>query len=813
MAGRVRVDIREKGLWGEGVYDQATWRCISSCIDCGERKCTTEPHGGVYRQTLTVGRGSVRPSHMEVYIVKHWLWGEEVYDRATWRCISSCIDCGERKCTTEPHGGAYHHALTVGRGSVQPSYMEVYIIMHWLWGEEVYDRATWRCISSNIDCGERECTNEPHEGVYRHASTVGRGSVRPSHMEVYIVMHRLWGEEVYDRATWRCISSCIDCRGRKCATEPHGGVYRHASTVGRGRVRPSHMEVYIVKHWLWGEEVYDQATWRCISSCIDCGERKCTTELHGGVYHHALTVGRGSVQPSYMEAYIVMHWLWGEEVYDRATWRCISSCIDCRERKCTTELHGGVYRHASTVGRGRVRPSHMEVYIVKHWLWGEEVYDQATWRCISSCIDCGERKCTTELHGGVYHHALTVGRGSVQPSYMEAYIVMHWLRGEEVYDRATWRCISSCIDCRERKCTTELHGGVYHHASTVGRGSVRPSYMEVYIVIHWLWGEEVYDRATWRCISSCIDCGERKCTTEPHGGVYRHASTVGGGSVRPSYMKVYIVMHWLWGEEVYDRATWRCISSCIDCGERKCTTEPHGGVYRQTLTVGRESVRPSHMEVYIVMHWLWGEGVYDRATWRCILSCIDCGERECTTEPHGGVYRHTSTVGRGSVRPSYMEVYEGEEGLCCTCLLLDQFLGLLPLFVIPAGLTATTMCVDLVGWLQVNAEHDGVVAKHLGERGARCANVRLAEVLQRQPVTLCAHRVYSVNDITFESVWYYVEYRSKESSLLWHLTWIRSLTELCSRASWNFVGQPHKCLENVRGIAFHESSVTIPPCL
>ena len=35
---RVRVDIKENGLSGEEVYDRATWRCMSSYINPGQSK-------------------------------------------------------------------------------------------------------------------------------------------------------------------------------------------------------------------------------------------------------------------------------------------------------------------------------------------------------------------------------------------------------------------------------------------------------------------------------------------------------------------------------------------------------------------------------------------------------------------------------------------------------------------------------------------------------------------------------------------------------------------------------------------------------
>ena len=56
-------------------------------------------------------------------------------------------------------------------------------------------------------------------------------------------------------------------------------------------------------------------------------------------------VGVRSVRPSYMSA---------EEVYDRAR---------CRRRKCTTELHGGVYRHTRR-RRRNVQISFVDVYTV-----------------------------------------------------------------------------------------------------------------------------------------------------------------------------------------------------------------------------------------------------------------------------------------------------------------------------------------------------------------------------------------------------------------------------------------------------------------
>ena len=30
---KVNYDIKDKGLSGDGVYDRATWRCMPSCID------------------------------------------------------------------------------------------------------------------------------------------------------------------------------------------------------------------------------------------------------------------------------------------------------------------------------------------------------------------------------------------------------------------------------------------------------------------------------------------------------------------------------------------------------------------------------------------------------------------------------------------------------------------------------------------------------------------------------------------------------------------------------------------------------------
>ena len=63
--------------------------------------------------------------------------------------------------------------------------------------------------------------------------------------------------------------------------------------------------------------------------------------------------------------------------------------------------------------------------------------------------------------------------------------------------------ISKRRDCRGRKCTTELHGGVCHPTSTQDR--VRDDIKE-----KGLSGEEVYDRATWRRMSSYINPGQSK---------------------------------------------------------------------------------------------------------------------------------------------------------------------------------------------------------------------------------------------------------------------------------------------------------------
>ena len=54
---KVKDDIKEKGLSADEVYDRASWRRMSSYID---------PHKDC--------------------------WGEEVYDRATWRRLSLYID-------------------------------------------------------------------------------------------------------------------------------------------------------------------------------------------------------------------------------------------------------------------------------------------------------------------------------------------------------------------------------------------------------------------------------------------------------------------------------------------------------------------------------------------------------------------------------------------------------------------------------------------------------------------------------------------------------------------------------------------------
>ena len=92
------------------------------------------------------------------------------------------------------------------------------------------------------------------------------------------------------------------------------------------------------------------------------------------------------------------------------------------------------------------------------------------------------------------------------------------------------------MDCRGRKCTTVPHGDVCHPTSTQDR-------VRVDIKEKGLSGAEVYDRATWRRMSSYINPGQ---------------------SVR-----VDIKEKGLSGEEVYDRATWRRMSSYINPGQSK----------------------------------------------------------------------------------------------------------------------------------------------------------------------------------------------------------------------------------------------------
>ena len=73
----MKDDLREKGLSGEEVYDRAAWRRLSSHID--------PPH----RSGIKMKRWA---DCVKDDLREKGLSGEEVYDRAAWRRLSSHID-------------------------------------------------------------------------------------------------------------------------------------------------------------------------------------------------------------------------------------------------------------------------------------------------------------------------------------------------------------------------------------------------------------------------------------------------------------------------------------------------------------------------------------------------------------------------------------------------------------------------------------------------------------------------------------------------------------------------------------------------
>ena len=251
----------------------------------------------------------------------------------------------------------------------------------------------------------------------------------------------------------------------------------------------------------------------------------------------------------------------------RTLWKTIWERRDCRERRCTTELHGGDCRPTSTpqlFRRGRPKKrwaDRVKDVLREKGLSGEEVYDRAAWRRLSSHIDPTiiqkERKTEEEVGGPCERRSEregTVGRGGVRPSRTEATIIPHrphnYSEGEEDRrrgGRTVWKTFRERRDCRERRRTTELHGGDCRPTSTPQlfrrRGRPKKRWADrVKDVLRekGLSGEEVYDWAARRRLSSHIDptiIHERKTEEEAGGPCERRSEregTVGRRGVRPS---------------------------------------------------------------------------------------------------------------------------------------------------------------------------------------------------------------------------------------------------------------------------------------
>ena len=71
----------------------------------------------------------------------------------------------------------------------------------------------------------------------------------------------------------------------------------------------------------------------------------------------------------------------------------------------------------------------------------------------------------------------------------------------------------------------------------------------------------------------------------------------------------------------------------------RCTTEPHGGDRRPTSTPHRSGITMKKKKMKKKR----------KKLWKTIWERRDCREKRCTTEPHGGDYRPTSTPHRSEI--------------------------------------------------------------------------------------------------------------------------------------------------------------------